>query len=345
MALSNRQLSEAALRIQERLKTLRFSRYGDLTTRVETLTASIEQLRNFGRRLHVCTNRKWLAAAREVTRRLAENLQWLARDISKIEEVTNRLEVSIPSLHDLVAELRQVENEFGQLRYDRKKQFLAVVTDPIELEGMHLGEFEIRLLLDSKSGPQDQEMYRVIALDPHPAGSDESVTHPHVQDECLCPGGAAAAIRSALTSGRICDFFLLVRSVLSQYNPTSAYVLLAKWDGISCYECGYTIANGGSYYCPSCENDVCDDCMSYCRCCEESYCQGCLTTCTACDEGVCSNCLTQCPDCQKAICQTCLKEGQCPCQQEKENSNGPDCTPVAEANDAAAIREPQTQTC
>ena len=41
--------------------------------------------------------------------------------------------MSIPSLSELVAELRQAETEFGQLRYDRKKQFLAVVTDPIEL--------------------------------------------------------------------------------------------------------------------------------------------------------------------------------------------------------------------
>ena len=72
MALSNQELSEIALRIRERLKTLSLSRYSDLTTRVETLTANIEQSRNFGRRLKVCAARKWLAAAGEVARRLTE---------------------------------------------------------------------------------------------------------------------------------------------------------------------------------------------------------------------------------------------------------------------------------
>ena len=66
-------------------------------------------------------------------------------------------------------------------------------------------------------------MYRVVALDPHPAGSDESVTHPHVRDEQLCAGDAAAAIRSALAGGRICDFFLLVRSVLDRIQPRLAF--------------------------------------------------------------------------------------------------------------------------
>ena len=337
MALSNRELSEAAMRIRERLRMLNASRYNELPSRLETLVVGIERLQNFGQRLRLCTARKWLAAAAEVSKNLAYSLPGLVRDIGHIEDAANRLDALIPSLSELVAELRQAEKEFGQLSYDRKEQFLAVATEPIELEGVSLGDFEIRLLLSDRcSRPSPDELYRVVALDPHPAGSDETVTHPHVRDEQLCAGDAAAAIRSALTSGRICDFFLLVKSVLSQYNRSSPFIPLDKWDGISCHDCGYTIAGGESSYCPSCENDFCEECMSYCHCCEDSLCQGCLTECTACHDYVCPACLTRCPNCRRAICKTCLEENQCSCQKEKENPNGPVTTAAAAANAAAA---------
>ena len=71
----------------------------------------------------------------------------------------------------------------------------------------------------------------------------------------------------ALAGGRICDFFLLVRSVLTCYNPDSAYVSLDNWHGVSCYECGYTTCPDDLSYCTTCDRDFCSDCASYCRRC------------------------------------------------------------------------------
>ena len=141
MSLSNQQFSEIAMRIRDRLKALSVSRYGELSASLNTLVVSIEQLHNFRRRLQICTARKWLAAAAEVSKNLAYSLPGLVRDIGHIEDAANRLDALIPSLSELVAELRQAEKEFGQLSYDRKEQFLAVATEPIELEGVSLGEF------------------------------------------------------------------------------------------------------------------------------------------------------------------------------------------------------------
>ena len=344
MALSNKKLAQAAMRIRDRLKMLSTSRYSELAGRLETLESSIERLQNFGRRLWLCTSRKWLAAAAEVSRRLADSLSGLVYEIGHIQDTVNRLDAPIPSLSELAAELRQAEKEFGQLNYDRKKQFLSVVTDPLELAGMHLGEFEIRLLLAGEPPQKYQEMYRIVALDPHPAGSDETVTHPHIQDEQLCPGDGAAAIRSSLMAGRICDFFLLVRSVLGQYNPQSAFVTLANWDGVSCYDCGYTTGGGEIYCCAGCDNDFCEECMSYCRHCEESHCRGCLAECMACNDDFCSNCLTRCPDCQRAICQTCLENDQCSCKPEKEDQDESNHTTRAQDDRTESGAEAQLQT-
>ena len=74
--------------------------------------------------------------------------------------------------------------------------------------------------------------YSIIALDPHPAASNDSVTHPHISDGELCAGDAGAAIRAALGAGRIADVFQLVHSVLTTYNPGCPYAFMdaGRWD-------------------------------------------------------------------------------------------------------------------
>lgn len=322
MPLSHREMARAAQQTHEWLKTLRVSRFGNIASKLGSVLSGMERLQTLGRRLRICTSRNWLTAAAEVSDRLSDCLGWVVRDIEKVQNAANRSDVSIPSVSDVAADLRQAESEFGQLRYDRKAAMLSVTTEAIRLGDVYLGEFEIQLQLSTPGeSAGSKDMFCVVALDPHPAASDDTVTHPHVREEQLCAGDATVAIQSALSQGRICDFFLLVKSVLSQYNSGSPYVSLANWEGGACYDCGSYFGSGSFYTCPACEHDFCDDCMSYCRCCETSYCQECLTTCSACDDSFCTGCMTQCPDCRKPICKTCLEDNQCPCQQEKDNDD------------------------
>ena len=221
MPLSNREIAKIATAVRDRLNTLSLFRYSELIEKLKMLTASIEHFQNVGRRLKICVSKRWLAAAADVSKELTGSLLGLTYDSKAIEKSATRLDQPFPTVPELVAELRQVEKEFGELIYDRRERFAAVTTNTIELEGVNLGEFEIRLSLSSVQDRQhSEEMYGVVALDPNPPRSDDSVTHPHVRDGQLCEGEASAAIGSALRDGRICDFFLLVRSVLGQYNPT-----------------------------------------------------------------------------------------------------------------------------
>lgn len=332
MPLSHREMAIAAQQTHEWLKTLRESRFGDIASKLGSVLSGMGRLETLGRRLRLCTSRHWPTAAAEVSDRLSDCLRWIVRDIEKTQNSANRSSVSIPSVSDIAADLWQAESEFGQLRHDRKAAMLSVTTEAIRLDDVYLGEFEIQLQLSMPGeSAGNKEMFRVVALDPHPAASDNTVTHPHLRDEQLCAGDAATAIQSALSQGRICDFFLLVKSVLSQYNSASPYVSLANWESGACYDCGCSFGGGAYYTCPACENDFCTDCMSYCRRCDNSYCQECLTTCSVCDESICVGCITRCPDCRKAICKTCLEENQCPCQQEKENDHEPSSRTVAKA--------------
>ena len=164
--------------------------------------------------------------------------------------------------------------------------------------------------------------YRVIALEPNPAATDSSITHPHVNAEKLCEGEGSAAIRAAIEEGRICDFFTLVRSILNTYSADSPYVPLADWDGTSCYDCGYTVSSEDRYYCYRCEHDYCSDCSSYCHKCEETVCLGCGGQCSGCEEFLCLNCVSKCQECEGMFCESCLEDGMCEnCREELENED------------------------
>ena len=110
--------------------------------------------------------------------------------------------------------------------------------EPITLEDVYLGEFEIRLDVFRLSELSSRIPYTVIALHPHPASSSDDVTHPHVSGRHLCEGDGSAAIRAALSHGRLFDFFSMVLGVLRTYNSDSPYVRLEDWNGVSCYDCG-----------------------------------------------------------------------------------------------------------
>jgi hypothetical protein len=121
-------------------------------------------------------------------------------------------------------------DEFENVEIDLKKHEISVTTEPITLEGIFLGPFQIQLVWE-KLG--NSSPYSIKALDPHPAEANEDVTHPHVQDESLCEGEGRMAIQNSLREGRLGDFFLLVAQVLRTYGKGSAYIELNDWDSPS----------------------------------------------------------------------------------------------------------------
>ena len=111
--------------------------------------------------------------------------------------------------------------------------------------------------------------YRVIALEPHPAGQDESVTHPHVRDETLCEGDGQGAVRSAPRRGAGTDFFTVVHRVLQTYAAGRAFIDLDDWEGTRCSDCGCGVAESDSCICYHCDATLCCDCRNYCSQCDE----------------------------------------------------------------------------
>jgi hypothetical protein len=216
-----------------------------------------------------------------------------------------------PGLGEWLAEVRQLEMEFGGVEVLWRDAVVRVVTDPITLRGVTLGPFAIEFGWDRVGRIGAARCFDVVALEPNPAAGREEVSHPHVQGVELCAGDAAGPLERALSDGRLADAFLIVRSVLTTYNPQSAYVPLAEWDGVACSDCGRRVDPEDRYCCEACDADLCESCAGSCSTCPAPRCGACLGSCDVCRASCCQGCLQTagsdravCPEC-RATCARC----------------------------------------
>lgn len=271
----------------------------------------------------------WQLAAAELRLDLRHAMRSLQGELAVLAQELDRPITQPIRLSDVHQDLLALEQHFDGLEFDCHKRWLAVSTEPIELAGLYLGPFEIRL---DWSRLTAESPYRVIAKEPHPANSRDTVTHPHVIDEILCEGEGRAAIRLALIQCRLFDFFVLVTGVLRTYNRESPYVAIEDWQGQSCDDCGYLADEEELYGCSRCGVSLCDECHANCGACGETFCKACLRICDGCHDGYCRNCLASCQDCQAPYCPDCLDDQErCPPCHDKDcetNDDSPD--PAAE---------------
>jgi hypothetical protein len=208
--------------------------------------------------------------------------------------------------NQIVADLTALEGEFESARIDLKEGTITVETEPIELDNLWLGPFDICLWWERLGV---RRAYEVIAKDPQRPAKDDSVTHPHVQDRQLCEGDATLPIKAALAEGRLFDFFLLVRQTLQTYNSSSPYVQISEWAGIHCQDCGWTMEEEDARSCDRCDGNTCSECSTYCRNCDRYVCHGCAGECAQCERTFCEACLTLDDQTQRLLCKTCLEQG------------------------------------
>ena len=341
MSLNDKQLLSIAHYIREQLRRLNWFQFADMQQRISMVVTGLDQLQKIQSGLGLCKMQKWNLSANKLTQRILHVVRDLPYPIAELERAVVECNSSIPALRTIFEELRQLQAEFGRTTYNAEERTLSVFTDPIELEGYYLGDFEIRLALTGLSQLRDIEPYRVLALDPHPAAGNDAVTHPHVSDERVCLGDAMAPVKKALISGRVCDACHLIKAVLKTYNSSSPYIALDQWEGINCYDCGYITHEEEMFYCQACEQDVCDECVSCCKCCETTYCQGCLRDCPACEERCCETCLQSCRECGEVACLNCLDDELClTCKDEKEDNDEEEITTTECERESMAATNP-----
>lgn len=319
-----------AHRIRYMLTRLRHCRYLELARRLHRFAGEMQEIATVSRKMMLALGNEWLAATERCCLNVDRLLDNMPYSISRIRQFTDAQGKEVPNLSTLIQELGQVEQEFGSIEIDAEKGTVSATTEPITLDDIYLGPFSIQLEVAQIDELYHASPYRVVALEPNPATSDEGVTHPHITSEKLCEGDGCAAVVAALEEGRFSDFFCLVRSILNTYNPDSPYVSLSDWFGEPCYDCGYTVSGDSSYFCSFCEHTFCEECVTSCRSCDETICVGCAVKCQCCEDPVCPKCARiRCSECENVCCESCIEEGLCPdCLNERntEDDQQPETT-------------------
>ena len=311
---------KAANMLLQALYELKQERLRQIQRKLEDLCYKCSDIPKYSHKFNAAIDKCWHMSAEKIRLRAGRNIIDLLHHMEQFKNVISADDIKLPKLGDVFAELLQIEQEFGEFKFDLKARTISVITESIVLEEMSFGAFEIRLYLSEIEKLSTESPYKIIALEPNPAGSDCDVTHPHVSHEKLCEGDGFIPIRKAIQQGRLCDFFTIIMQILQTYNPDSPYVSLDDWQGISCYDCGYTVAGDDCYYCEDCQRDYCSQCSTYCRICDTTVCLGCSYECPACNQPVCRHCTTVCIECGETLCNDCInEESLCNnCQEQRE---------------------------
>lgn len=278
---------------------------------IELPVRSWQRCVDFMRQIRRAELRGWHLAAAELATDLRLTISSVQNELAAVlkELPATTITETTAKTSDICADLVALKEEFEELNYDLRGRWLSVTTEPITLNGIYLGPFEIRLDWRRILG-RDESTYRVIAKDPHPAECRDNVTHPHVCDEQLCEGHSRQVIRQALVQGRLLDFFTLVASGLRTYNEESPFVALEIWYGKTCADCGAVVDEDECHVCRKCEESICENCEAACCGCSEACCSSCISHCEACDDNYCHGCLQPCHQCRIQVCPGCLEEDE-----------------------------------
>ncbi|MFO0806203.1 MAG: hypothetical protein U0791_24130 [Gemmataceae bacterium] len=334
------------LRLARRLETLWASK-PEPPTRPERAWASLRtqltEAEALRWRIEQATARRWDCAAASLKQDLNAVLKLMGRRIEELREQCETPSFRTPDRCEWIRELRHLESEFGTVTVRWTDSVIRIVTEPIELKGVSLGPFAIEFHWTGGPSATGSRAIEVKALKPNRPAGRSDVTHPHVEDDILCAGEAKEALDQAIADGRLVDAFQLVHSVLTNYNPHSAYVSLHEWDGSHCAQCGRRIRSEEASSCEGCDCDLCDECGERCEGCDELRCGDCLEPCDVCRErhcrgsldttargrAVCSNCREACSECQASF----------PKDELDSDRHCPTCSTVEETDDPAPETE------
>ncbi len=297
-----RQAIRAAIKIHERLMAPAWNPGLENLPRGEW-----ETLRKSLWRLRKVESRGWRAAGQELLSDIDYQSTLL---ISQLQ--TFRTQLALPARNSQVATASQIaadlvalESEFESVQIDPRGKTVTVQTEPIVLEELWLGPFDICLTWE-RIGVR--RAYEVIAKEPQTPGNNEDVTHPHVRGNLLCEGDAARPLQAALAGGLLFDFFLLVRQTLETYNSASPYVAIKNWSGSRCRDCGWALDDDDVSTCNACDGQLCGECSTYCEGCGDYFCHECSGSCNACQRTFCFTCLADSPEAFRRLCARCHKK-------------------------------------
>ena len=132
----------AANMLLQALYGLKQERLRQIQQKLEDFCCKCSDVTKDSRIFHRAVERGWYPSAEKIRSRISRNLADFSHHLEQFKSTINSDDIKLPGPGDIVAELLQIEQEFGELKFDLKAGTLSVITEPIELEGIYFGLFE-----------------------------------------------------------------------------------------------------------------------------------------------------------------------------------------------------------
>lgn len=275
------------------------------------------------RKVEMATARRLPHAAQRLKAKWDDALEDLACAIRDVAQHKEQVPANVRPLSDILQDLKQIRQNYGNLDYFTDEHMLAVTTPSITLQGLDLGRFRIELNVLSLGRRANRNIFEIRTLDLNCATSNGGVCHPHVLYGHLNARQYGEPICEVKLAGRIADLFHLVVQALQSYDESVAYVRIGDWHKAFCSQCHQELPEGQRTFCESCDEYCCEGCSVNCPQCGKRLCPDCQSICELCGRILCSHCITGCATCGADACQDCLQTGLCPaCVKEWSQSTG-----------------------
>ena len=114
---SDKQLVRIASLVLDQLHAMQRARQADVVQGLTNLACSLEQVRQVAGQLALASGRNWRVAADHLLDRATSCVRDLPYCMQEVENTVESSRISVPTLRDILGELRQVQEECGDLQY------------------------------------------------------------------------------------------------------------------------------------------------------------------------------------------------------------------------------------
>ena len=147
-----KRLVQIAYQVEDALARLKYCRYVELLKRLAGPLGKLQELNTECRKMRVALEHNWLAGADRCCSQAGRLLNDLSYSISRVQQLTGGPKREAAKLSSVVGGLKQLQEEFGSMEFEKTENTLSVITEPITLEDVPLGPFRIQLEFGVKVG-------------------------------------------------------------------------------------------------------------------------------------------------------------------------------------------------
>ena len=111
------------------LHGLKHERLRKIQQRLEDFSSRCSDVSKNSRIFQRAVDKCWYPSAEKIRSRISRNLNDFSHHLDQFKSTVNADDIKLPKPGDIIAELMQIEEEFGEIKFDLKAKTISVTTE------------------------------------------------------------------------------------------------------------------------------------------------------------------------------------------------------------------------